>query len=112
MSLGQLRRSAPFIDKINSTLTSLDDLAGVTDAARDVIEVLVIGLEKVAPDLTADEIEDELGMPDMPRLQAAFKALLGESGLAPGEATPPPSPTSQATAEGASADKSSESSAT
>jgi hypothetical protein len=93
LKLGALRKAAPHIDQINATAGAFDSLEGVTNAARAMIEVLAIGIEKIDSAITADWLEDQLELADMPKLQGAIQALLESSGLAPkGEAKAPSAP--------------------
>ena len=99
--LGKMRRAAIFIDHINETVGALDTLEGMLKSARDILEVLAIGIVEIDPTLDADALEEMLGMDDLPALQSQFKYFLEECGLArKGEAAAPSAPPAQ---EGATA---------
>lgn len=90
LKLGALRRAAPHIDAVNAIAGALSTLEGALEAGRHFIEVLAIAIEKIDPAMTADAIEEMLGIEEIPALQEGFRKLLAESGLAPkGEAQAP-----------------------
>jgi hypothetical protein len=80
--LGKLRRAAPFIDRINATAGALKTLEGITAVSRETCEVLSIGLQDLDAKFTADYLEEQFGMEDMPALQTCLKEVLEEAGLA------------------------------
>jgi hypothetical protein len=106
--LNQMRKAAPFIDKINATAGAMNTMEGMYESAADLIEVLAIGVSKIDPAMTAEAIGDALSgsVEELKALQVTFKDLLLESGLTPGEAKAPLAPV----AEGASNSLSDESS--
>jgi hypothetical protein len=87
--LGAIRKAAAYLDRINARGVSIDTLEVVLESAHEMCEVLAIGLSKIDPEYTAEWLEDQLGIEDMPALQTAFKEVLVASGLAQkGEAQP------------------------
>lgn len=80
--LRELRLAAPHIDAINDVAGALTTFEGLTQSARSIIEVLAIGIQKIDPSVTADALEDMLGMEDMVNLQVALTDVMEESGLA------------------------------
>lgn len=89
MGLGQMRKAAPFLDRIQATAGALTTLEGATLVARDMCEVIAIAVAKLDAGMTADEIEDSFTMADMERLQLCFRELCGESGLVPSSGEAP-----------------------
>lgn len=84
--LGALRKAAAYLDRVNARMaemaeSEMDRLEPAMESARDMCEVLAIGLAKIDPELDADWLEEQFGMEDMSALQAAFYDLLRESGL-------------------------------
>ena len=109
--IGKLRRAGKFIDRINATAGALTTFEGMMEAARDMCEVLSIGLVEIDPILTADYLENELAVDEMPKIQACLKELMEESGLArKGEAKAPSEPPAEGAASPTSSDTSSTSS--
>jgi hypothetical protein len=97
--LGDLRRAAPHIDRVNELAQRTTEaaqagkqpgLADLSELARALVEVIAVGIGKIDPAMTADAIEDMVDMTFIPSLQAAVFELLKASGLAPkGEAKAP-----------------------
>lgn len=107
--LGALRKAAPHIDAINvsvkaaekaakaakeagkTTDTTTDvSIAGLFENTEHIVAIVAIGLGKIDPAMTADALEDVIGIEDMPALGTALRDILAEAGLAPtGEATAP-----------------------
>ncbi len=84
----ELRQAAPAIDRIAARARGgAFGLSAMTDGLNDLLEVLAIGLDgRSAEDLAAD-----LSLSEVAGVQAAFVALLTESGLKPaGESEPAP----------------------
>ena len=97
--LGQLKKAAPILDRINANGGDIENMTGLTGALEDIVAVLAIGIAKVDPEATLDWIEDNVGIEDQAQLQAAFMELMRESGLASkGEAPAPLTPAEAATA--------------
>lgn len=89
--LGALRQAAAYLDRVNARAGSIDTMEGMLESARDMCEVLAIGLKKIDPELDADWLEEQLGIEEMPELQDAFRKQLEDSGLVPkGEASAAP----------------------
>lgn len=100
LKLGDLRRVAQHIDAINATAGALTTFEGMAASARSMIEVLAVALQKVDAALTADAIEAEMDLADIPVIGQAFKALLEASGLASkGEAPAPSAPATEGASE-------------
>jgi hypothetical protein len=87
-------KAAPIIDQINATVSSLSSMSDLYRSAVDIIQVLAIGVAKIDPAVTADEIVAGLpGSAEALRdLQTVFSTLLRESGLQSGEVTAPTAP--------------------
>ncbi len=91
----ELRLAAPHIDRINAA-TDLASMAGIAEYTGEFIAVVSIGLQKIDPDLTAEEVEARMSYSELAALRGAFSAILTEAGLAPageivadpGEASP------------------------
>jgi hypothetical protein len=108
LKLGDLRQVAPHIDAINATAGALSTFQGMAESARSMLEVLAVAVHKVDATVTAETLEAEAGLPDIPLIGEAFKTLLEISGMAAaGEATAPSEPATG----GASKRKSAKSSA-
>lgn len=90
--IASMRKAAPFIDRINATAGAMTTLEGLTNAAGDLCAVLAIGLVKIDPTLTAEKLEEELGIEDLAALRGAFTAILQESGMQAGERPAPSAP--------------------
>ncbi len=87
----ELKKAAPVIDRIGARAKSgaARGLVGRTDGVADILEVLAIGIDGKS----ADDLDAELTMADVPGLQNAFVDLLAESGLKPaGELRPAKAP--------------------
>jgi hypothetical protein len=87
--LGALRKAAPIVERINTTAGSLTTFEGAVEAACELAALVSIGLVKLDPALTAEALEEQLGMEDMPALQKAALDILSVSGLSQGEAKAP-----------------------
>jgi len=109
--LGALRKAAPHIDAINASVKALapaDDataedstgdltIVGMFENTEHILAVIAIGLQKIDATLTAEALEDMIGVDDMPTLAVALRDIMLESGLAPkGEAKAPPEPSETA----------------
>lgn len=87
--LRELRLAAPFIEAMNATAERVSKVqAGETpsmtdmfDLSRSLCEVLAIGVAKVAPEVTADDIEELTGFSALNGLQNAVREVLEQSGL-------------------------------
>ena len=91
--LGALRKAAPHIDAINITAGALTSVEGMMESQHHTLAVLLIGLQKVDPSITAEMLDDEVGLDDIPSLVSCFQTIMIESGLAaPGEAKAPSAP--------------------
>ncbi|GHH09370.1 hypothetical protein GCM10008023_05970 [Sphingomonas glacialis] len=93
--LGAMKAAAPIIERINATIAAKGDgggttLVDLTEMLGDFCAVLSIGLMKIDATLTPDHLEDELGFGDMPAIQAAFTAIMRESGLKSAGEVPAP----------------------
>jgi hypothetical protein len=87
--IGAMRKAAPFITRINETAGSMTTLEGAVEAAGDMIGFLAIGLSKIDPTLTAEQLEEQIGLNDALDLQKAMIAVIKDSGLQTGEAKAP-----------------------
>lgn len=88
--LGALRKAAPHIDAINNTAGALTTVAGMVESQQHTLAVLLIGLQKIDPSITAEMLDEEVGIEDIPALIEAFRQIMQESGLSPkGEAPAP-----------------------
>lgn len=91
--IAELEEAAPFIDRINATPGSVTSVTGGVAATVDLIGFLAVGLSRVDPALTADEIKKRVGLADIAAMQTAFNEILTDSGLgAKGEAMAPSAP--------------------
>lgn len=108
--LGELRKAAPHIDRMNDLMKIVEDgrkaeppqdppMAVLADLMHELCEICAIGLGKIDPEMNCDWLEDQIDLSFIMSLQEAVIALLRSSGLAPkGEAQAP-----SALAEGARA---------
>jgi hypothetical protein len=87
--IGQLRKAAPIIDRMNARVAGLASVSGMVEAAADMIDFLWIGLVRLDPTITLDQLNDEIGMGDLPAIRDAVLAVMTESGLKSGEAKAP-----------------------
>lgn len=107
--LGDLRKAAPAIDRINATAGAITTIEGMAESSADLLAVLSIGLRKINDTLTPEYLEEIVGFDELPAISAAFSDLLAESGFKPaGEAKAPSA--SPEEAEGASSSSSESSS--
>lgn len=90
--LGSMRKAAPFVDRVNATIGSLTTMEGAIAVASDLVGFVQVGLVKIDPTLTVDQLEEDVGYDDLPALQAAFTSILQASGMRPkaGEVQAPP----------------------
>ena len=103
--LRELRLAAPFIDRAEQRRQAGGGgFELITESAYDMLCVLALGLDGVS----ADALEAELGVEDLPALREAFAAVLAEAGFKPvGEETPAAAPAAPSpTASGASSPRS------
>ena len=107
--LGDMRRAAPIVDRMNGAAGSLSTLEGGVEFAGELAAFVAIGLSRIDPTLTVEALEDQLGMDNVRELQVAFQAILRASGLTPGEAK---APSASAEQDGASPSSSPPSSST
>jgi hypothetical protein len=109
LKLADLRKAAPALDRINSTAGSMSTLEGLIASMSDIAIVVSVALVKCDPEMTAQYIEENAGMPDLDALRIALETIMQESGMAPraGEAPAP-----SKAAEGASTSSSEKSSTT
>lgn len=78
--IGTLRQAAPIIDRINGSITD-NSLTALTNSAGDLCAFLAIGIGKLDSSVTAETLEEELGIGDLPDLRAAFLTILAASGF-------------------------------
>lgn len=92
--IGDLRRAAPCIDRLNAlakTLGKTPSLEKMTALLSDTVGVLAVGLVRVDPTLTAQVLEDDyFGFDDLDYLRVVYGELMAASGFRSGEATTPP----------------------
>lgn len=88
--LREIRLAAPAIDRVTARAKSGEaSFEGMTDGLADMLAVVAVGLDGV----TADQLEAELDMADVPGLRATFNQILTEAGFkAAGEAKPAAGP--------------------
>lgn len=84
--IAQLRKAAPFIEKVNATAGSLSSIEGAVEVMGDLVGFLAVGIAKIDPSVTVDQLEEEIGFDDLPAIQRAFLDIMAESGFKPGEA--------------------------
>jgi hypothetical protein len=101
--IAQLRRAAPILDQINARMAEiagkpegvedkLNELgvAGMTEVVGLFLAFIAVGTEKSDAKLTAEALEEQFGIGDLPALQATFRDICTEQGMnQSGEATAP-----------------------
>lgn len=115
--LGEIRKAAPHIDRMNDLMREINETAKaarkaaeaegkdpaevrseppfaiMADLVHELCEIIAIGLSKIDPELDCAWLEDQIDLSFMFSLQEASLALLRSSGLAPqGEAQAPSPP--------------------
>jgi hypothetical protein len=88
--IGAMRKAAPHIDIINSKVGALSTVEGMASVASEFLSVLLVGIQKVDPSVTLEQLEDEVSLADIQDLRDAFQGVLAESGMTrAGEAEAP-----------------------
>jgi hypothetical protein len=98
--LAQLRAAAPFVDRLNElvqatsklkTESKVPTLEATMELLHVTVQIIAVGTAKADPSLTADALEEIVGMDHLASLQLAVFELLAQSGLGPnkGEASAP-----------------------
>jgi len=85
--LGDLKKAAKHIDAMNEVDASFE---GAVQSGSDALAILLVGIKKLDPAMSLEELENMTGMEDLPHIASVTRTLLEESGLAKGEATAPP----------------------
>jgi hypothetical protein len=83
--LRELRKAAPFIDKVSARAREgrLSTLEGVAEAAFDMLSVLAVGMD----DATPEGLEASATVSDLIGLRRTFDQVLEEAGLKPESAS-------------------------
>lgn len=87
--LGSLRKAAPIVERINTIAGSLTTFEGAIEAGCELAALVSIGLVKLDPTLTAEALQEQLGIEDMSAIQKAATDILTASGIIQGEARAP-----------------------
>ena len=91
--LGDLKKVAPIIDRINTRGDGIADFERTIDAVLDFATVISFSAIKADIECDADWFAEHVGFSDQAAIMIAFRDLLKDSGLAPkGEAPAPPRP--------------------
>ena len=77
--LAQLRRAAPYIDRLGARAGQAPSVEAAVESASDMLSVLAAGI----PDVTADALQASAGLGDLDAIRTAFEAVMAEAGLKP-----------------------------
>ena len=80
--LGELRRAAPYIDRLSARAGQAPSVEAAVETAADMLNVLAAGI----PDVTADALQASAGLGELDAIRTAFEAVLAEAGLKPASA--------------------------
>ena len=86
--LRELRKAAPFIDRLGARAGQPPSVEAVAETAADMLAVLAVGIEAA----TAEGLQAQASLSDLDALRAAFEQVMAEAGLKRPEDTPPGEP--------------------
>ncbi len=93
--LRELRRAAPYIDRLSARAGQLESVEAVAETAADMLAVLAAGVAETS----LEDLQAQASLADLDGLRSAFDQVMAEAGLKRPEhpsgedqGTPPPVP--------------------